>query len=135
MEKVSNLSYSEIVGFYHLQMGRVEMTWFRIIYLHAAIFGILVFFFEAQTFLVTQRALVLGFYTVNMIVFYVALQEGYEGLKCAVTDLSKFPETDGEVDQWFRSRRLDFKAPVRRAVMIVAWTIVAYLLFWTVIWP
>lgn len=133
MEKVSNLTYNEIVQFYHTQVGRVELTWFRIMYLHAAVSGILVFFFEAETFLVQQRALVLAVYTVNLLVLHFALKEGYAALRSAVADLKRFPESDGHVDQWFRAISFDYKANIRSAFLVSIWILVAYLLFWNVL--
>ena len=126
---VSNMSYSEMVGFFHQQLGRVEMAWFRIMYLHAAIVGVLVFFGEADDFLLLQRLVVFGFFTVNLVIFHVALSEGYAGLDQAQKDLERFPASDGHVDQWFRSRKSLNKSKVRTMVMVTTWLLVGFLLF------
>lgn len=127
--QVSNMSYSEMIGFYHQQLGRVEMAWFRIMYLHAAIVGVLVFFGEADDFLLLQRLVVFGFFTVNLVIFHVALSEGYAGLNEAQKDIERFPASDGHVDRWFRSRKSLYKSKVRTAVMVTTWALVGFLLF------
>ena len=126
---VSNMSYSEMVSFYHMQLGRVEMAWFRIMYLHAAIVGVLVFFGEAEDFLALQRVLVFAFFTVNLLIFQYALTEGYQALENARKDLARFPENDGHVDRWFRTRNNRYKTPVRNAVVLITWLLVGFLLF------
>ena len=126
---VSNMSYSEMVAFYNTQLGRVEMAWFRIMYLHAAIVGVLVFFGEAEDFLALQRVLVFAFFTVNLLIFQYALSEGYQALEKAQKDLSRFPENDGHVDHWFRTRNTRYKTPIRNAVVLVTWALVGFLLF------
>ncbi|MEO9514512.1 MAG: hypothetical protein ABJH45_03000 [Paracoccaceae bacterium] len=129
MEKVSNLTYNEVVQFYQLKLSRVEVTWFRIMYLHAALFAVLVFFYEAETFLTQQRILVLSIYTVNLLVFHVSLHDGYGALRSALADLKTFPETDGHIDQWFRKVNLSYKTSVRVCFMIISWLLVTFLLF------
>ena len=126
---VSNMSYSEMIGFYNQQIARVELAWFRIMYLHAAIVGVLVFFGEAEDFLFLQRAIVFAFFTVNLVIFRVALSEGYSGLKEAQRDLKRFPESDGHVDHWFRARTNIYSPGVRTAIMMVTWAIIGFLLF------
>lgn len=126
---VSNMTYSELVNFFHLQMGRVEMTWFRVMYLHAAIVGVLAFFAEASDSYLLQRVMVFAFYTVNLVIFHVSLQEGYAGLRQAHQDLLKFPQTDGQVEQWFRTRRYGFKTPARVTIMVITWALIGLLLF------
>lgn len=126
---ISNMTYSEMVGFYHQQLARVELAWFRIMYLHAAIVGVLIFFGEAEDFLILQRFIVFGFFTVNLVIFHVALSEGYEGLSEAQKDLKRFPENDGHVDRWFRKRENLYKTGVRTAIMAVTWVLVGFLLF------
>ena len=127
--KVSNMSYSEMVGFYHQQMARVEMAWFRIMYLHAAIVGVLVFFSQADDFLTLQRGIVFAFYTVNLLIFHVALSEGYAGLAEAQKDLRRFPDNDGHVDRWLRSRTTLYKTGMRSVIVIITWLLVGFLLF------
>lgn len=127
------MSYSEMVGFFQQQLARVELAWFRIMYLHAAIVGVLVFFGEAQDFLFLQRAIVFAFFSVNLVIFHVALSEGYQGLNEAQKDLERFPENDGHVDRWFRSRRNTSKTGVRTAIIVLTWSLVGFLLFQSLI--
>ncbi len=131
--KISNMSYSEMLGFYNQQLGRVEMTWFRIMYLHAAIVGVLVFFGEADEFLLLQRFVVFGFFTANLLIFHVALSESYDGLRAALKDIECFPASGGHVDQWFHNHRNLYRTNVRTAVMLTTWGIVGFLLFQSLI--
>ena len=128
---VSNLGYAELVTFFHHQLGRVETTWFRVMYLHAAIVGVLIFFHQSDYPFVVARVVVFGFYTVNMLIFHVALRESYRGLNAVQADLRRFPETDGAVDAWFRSHGHDRKRVVRVLIMVASWALVAFLLSWT----
>lgn len=127
--KISNMTYAELVSFFHLQIGRVEMTWHRVMYLHAAIVGVLVFFGEADQSYLMQRCLVFGFYTVNLLIFYFSLREGYQALNEAHQDLKRFPGGDGNVEKWFRNRRYGHKSPIRIAVLSVTWALIGGLLF------
>ncbi|MEM7074645.1 MAG: hypothetical protein AAF484_06135 [Pseudomonadota bacterium] len=126
---VSNMTYSEMVAFYNVQLGRVEMVWFRIMYLHAAMVGVLVFFSEADAFLMLQRAVVFAFFTVNLVIFLAALSEGYAALKAAHDDLLRFPNDDGAVDTWFRSRQFGYRKTVRNLTLVVTWALIGFLLF------
>lgn len=127
--KVSNMTYTELIGFLHMQIGRVEMTWHRVIYLHAAIVGVLVFFGEANQSYLMQRWLVFCFYTVNLLIFYFSLREGYQALREVHTDLKRFPSGDGNVETWFRNRRYAHKSPIRVAVLAITWAMIGLLLF------
>ncbi|MFA8385918.1 MAG: hypothetical protein ACEPO2_09870 [Pelagibaca sp.] len=130
-ELVSNMTYSELVQFYNTQMGRVEMTWFRIMYLHAAMVGVLVFFGEAADFLALQRAIVFAFYSVNLLIFFFALRDGYGAMQSVLNDLFKFPDKTGSVNQWFSNQRLAMKPRLYTLVMISAWLFVLLLLFYS----
>ncbi len=127
--KVSNLSYPDMVTFFHQQIGRIEMTWFRMMYLHAAMVGVLAFFAEAQELYLMQRVLVFAFYTANLLIFHISLREGYGALKQARLDLIQFPETEGNVDQWFRKRRHGMEASTWFSALFVTWLLIAFLLF------
>ncbi|MEP5728183.1 MAG: hypothetical protein ABJL67_02295 [Sulfitobacter sp.] len=123
------MTYAELMNVLHLQIGRVEMTWHRVMYLHAAIVGVLMFFGEAQSGYLFQRALVFGFYTVNLVIFYASLHEGYQGVIEVQADLRRFPADQGSVDAWFRKRRYAHKPLVRIAVLFCTWAFIGALLF------
>ena len=131
--RVSGMTFSEMVSFYHLQVGRVETSWFRIMYLHAAMVGLLVFFGEADEFYIFQRVIVFGFYTVNLAIFAISLHEAYDGLHQALADLVTFPQTDGAVDAWFRRRTLAFRRTLRTLILIAVWLLMAVLLFQSIL--
>lgn len=127
--KISNMTYSELVSFFHLQIGRVEMTWHRVMYLHAAIVGVLVFFGESDQSYLMQRCLVFAFYTVNLLIFYFSLREGYQALNEVHQDLKHFPHGDGHVEIWFRKQRYGHKSYVRIAILLTTWVLIGSLLF------
>lgn len=129
-ERVSNMTYAEMVAFYHAQLGRVEMTWFRVMYLHAAMVGVLVFFGEAEDFFLLQRAVVFAFYTVNLLIFFFALREGYDGMKHAHRDLVLFPDAEGHVENWYRTHRLNYKMELRALALAIAWLLILFLMFY-----
>lgn len=131
--KVSGMTFSELVSFYHLQVGRVETSWFRVMYLHAAMVGLLVFFGEADQFYTFQRVIVFAFYTVNLAIFAISLHEAYDGLRQALADLVAFPQTGGAVDAWFRQRTLAFRKVLRTLFLIAVWLLMAMLLFQSVL--
>lgn len=127
--KISHMSFSELVTFYAVHVARVDMTWFRIMYLHAAVVGVLIFFAEAEIFYWLQRGLVFAFYTVNLLIFHLCLQESYKAMQAARDDLAQFDKTDGSVDTWFRSMMLGHKTASRVSVLAITWALVGWLLF------
>ena len=131
---VSHLSYAEMIGVYHQQISRVETVWFRIMYLHAAIVGALVFFHDASAYFLLPRAIVFAFYTANLLIFHVALMEGYAGLRMVHEDLARFPDSGGSFDGWMRTRSYAYKTPFRVAIMLTTWGVVAFLLFSRLTW-
>ena len=133
--KISNMTYAELVSFFHLQIGRVEMTWHRVMYLHAAIVGVLVFFGESDKTYFVQRCLVFGFYTVNSLIFYFSLREGYQALNNVHMDLKRFPVGDGNVEIWFRDRKYGHKSAIRIVILFATWLLIGSLLFSKWIFP
>lgn len=127
--KISNMTYAELVSFFHLQIGRVEMTWHRVMYLHAAIVGVLVFFGESDKSYFLQRGLVFGFYTVNLLIFYFSLREGYQALSNVHQDLKRFPAGDGNIETWFRNRNYGHKSAIRIVILFATWILIGSLLF------
>ena len=131
-QRVSNMTFAELATFFHNQQGRVETAWFRITYLHAAMVGVLVFFGEAEDFLLFQRAVVFAFYTINLLIFYLALRDGYDGMQAAQKDLGAFTPGSGVVEGWFRGRSFAFRSGLRALALVVAWLVILYLLFHSV---
>lgn len=67
--------------------GRLDTLWQRLLYAHAAIVGVLVFFStQADPFWVS-RALVFVFYTINLAISVTAMLESYRGLQAGLADL------------------------------------------------
>lgn len=130
----SNLSnnHREIFHVCMVLHGRIDALWERLIYTHAAMVGVMVFFAtQADPFLIT-RVVVYVFYSMNVIFTFVAMRESYNGLQAGLADLQDLPRDDGlsHMDKWLLS--LDYSAHPRRRLMLVSfvWLILGYLLFY-----
>lgn len=111
--------------------GRIDSLWERLIYTHAAMVGVMVFFAsQADPYTVT-RVVVFVFYTVNIAFTVAAMNESYRGLQAGLEDLKALPRKDGlgHMEAWLVS--LDYAAHPRRRLALVAfvWAVLGYLLF------
>ncbi|MEM8538160.1 MAG: hypothetical protein AAGF56_09890 [Pseudomonadota bacterium] len=128
-KKVSHMTYADLVNFYAAHVARVDLTWFRIMYLHAAVVGVLIFFAEATSSYWLQRGLVFAFYSVNLLIFHICLQESYQAMRVAKEDLARFENKGEAVDGWFRNMVLSHKTITRVGVLTITWALVGWLLF------
>lgn len=110
---------------------RLDTLWQRLIYSHAAIVGVMVFFSAAADHYLVPRVLVFLIYSINLGVSMSALNESYKGMQAALADIraSEKHERLEHFEAWLRG--LDYEAhPVRRVMLFaVAWVLVGYLLF------
>lgn len=115
--------------------GRLDTLWQRVLYTHAAIVGVMVYFANAQYPHPVPRLLVLLFYTINLLITVAAMRESYAGLVAAVDDLksTRRAAAQGAFERWLIS--LDYSAHPRRrlAVLGVVWALVAYLLIYPLV--
>jgi len=112
---------------------KVDNDWYRVIYLHAALIGVMVFFAEQTQAFLLARLVVFAFYTFNVAVSYAALRDSHAGLSRATADLRSFPSHPGAagVQDWLASRYYDRAMRLQLWVLGVAWVLVAYLLLST----
>lgn len=117
--------------------GRLDTLWQRLLYTHAAIVGVMVFFFSQADPHLVPRALVFVFYTVNLMISVNAMLESYRGLQAGLNDLKAMEATgsSSHFEQWLTT--LDYAAhPVRRIVLFgVIWLTLGYLLFASFLLP
>ena len=128
-KKISNMTFSELLGFYHAKQSQIDMAWLRIMYLHAAMVGILVFFSEAPNFYLLQRVMVFAFFSINLLIFVRSLRDGYVAMEQARLDLTRFERDDGAVDQWIRGSTPAYNAVVRNLTLVATWSLIGFLLF------
>ncbi|MEM6941458.1 MAG: hypothetical protein AAF943_15835 [Pseudomonadota bacterium] len=121
-------SFNELIGMILVLNARIDALWQRVIYAHAAMVGVMVFFAAASDPFVIARGLVLLFYTMNSFVTYIAFRDSYGALNAAVADLKATGASKGKVFSWAQALHFS-QHTARRAFMLAAlWLIIAYLL-------
>jgi hypothetical protein len=121
-------SFNELIGMTMLLHGRIDTLWQRVIYSHAAMVGVMVFFASAHDPFVVARFLVMLFYTLNSIVTFVAFRDTFNGLKAALEDLKASGQTHGHVFAWISGQNFRSHAIRRAGILLILWVIIAYLL-------
>lgn len=127
-QKIQPLSFSELLSLAMQLNARIDMLWQRVIYSHAAMVGVMVFFSSSDHVFVVPRLLVVFFYTMNALVTFLAFRDAYRGLRAAVADLAAFPNASGHVYSWVNAQNFDLHALRRAAILTVLWIIIAYLI-------
>ncbi len=129
-EDPRHMSFAELVAL-NLQLnGRLDQLWQRVLYSHAAIVGVMVFFGSTQELYAVPRLLVFGFYSANVIITLFAFHETLTGMRAVIVDLRNMregePET--EVQRWIFSRNYDRHSTVRVLVLGITWVLLGYVL-------
>jgi len=111
--------------------GRLDTLWQRLLYAHAAIVGVMVFFStQAEPYLV-PRLLVFVFYSINLGISVNAMLETYRGLQAGLADLraAGMASTKSNFESWLLN--LDYAAHSRRRIVLflIIWGTLGYLLF------
>ena len=134
--RISNLTFPELTGISLQLVGRLEVIWQRVVYIHAAMIGVMVFFSQAETGYTLARGIVYAFYSVNLLIAYFNLREIYAGLEAARSDMAKFPEcpANGALFGWMKDRNYAYKSALRALILAVAWGLVGALLFLDLPW-
>lgn len=103
---VPSIKLSEILSIVMALRTKADSDWYRVIYLHAALIGAMVFFAGQRNEFAFARLVVFAFYSFNVAVSFAALRESYEGLRHATSDLRSFPPHHGgaAVQKWLGSR-------------------------------
>lgn len=113
---------------------RIDTLWHRVVYAHAIMVGVLVFFADpdnAYPFLI-PRLLVMFFYSMNTVITFVAFNEAFQGLHAVVADVRAMGGTDGQVRRWLQTRNFAWHLKRRAAILIVLWGMIAYLVLYPV---
>lgn len=126
----SSLSISELLSLCMQLNSRIDTLWQRVIYSHAAMVGVMVFFATTEHVFAVPRLLVIFFYTLNTLVTYAAFDEAFRGLRAAVQDLRALDNVHGHVYNWIETRNFDLHARRRAVILGVLWLIIAYLLMY-----
>lgn len=122
------LEFSDLLDLSVKLNSRIDTLWQRVIYAHAAMVGVLVFFASAEHPFTIPRLLVVFFYSMNSAVTWVAFREAYSGLKAVAADLAVVADQKSAVYAWARSQRYDMHALRRLVMLAVMWVIISYLI-------
>lgn len=127
---MTGVKLSETLSLLMALRTKADNDWYRVIYLHAALIGVMVFFAGQKSDFVIARLVVFAFYTFNVAVSFMALRESRDGLRNATADLRSFPPHQGgaSLQRWLGSR--DYAGALRLQLMVLgaAWLLVAWLL-------
>lgn len=111
---------------------RIDTLWHRVVYAHAIMVGVLVFFADPDNMypFTVPRLLVMFFYSMNTIVTFAAFQEAYAGLRAAVDDVRALGASESQVRRWLETREFTWHTRRRAAILIVLWCVIAYLILY-----
>ena len=128
--RVSHMNVTELVNFGLQLRNRSEAEWQRVINLHAALIGAMIFFAGQPDPYVTARLVVFAFYSFNVASSFLSLRETFDGLARVSDDLGLFPRPDrgGGSFDWIASRRFGLFVWARSGLLICVWAVVGYLM-------
>ncbi len=128
--KVSHMSVAELVNLSQQLRGKSEAEWQRVINLHAALIGVMIFFAGQPETYATARLLVFGFYTFNLVSSYLSHRETFDGLSRVNQDLLAFgtPVAGGASFAWITSRNYRPQIWGRTSLLVLVWLLVGYLM-------
>lgn len=126
----SRMSFHELISLNLQFNGRLDALWQRVLYSHAAIVGVMVFFGTSDLLYAVPRILVFAFYTANLIMTLYAFNETLAGMKAAISDLKTLQGgvAQTKIQEWVFSRNYDRHSAVRMAILGTTWLLLGYLL-------
>ncbi|MFK7837858.1 MAG: hypothetical protein AB8B60_16735 [Sulfitobacter sp.] len=126
----SQMSFHELISLSLQFNGRLDTLWQRVLYSHAAIVGVMVFFGTSDSPFVIARILVFAFYSANVIITLFAFSETLNGLKATIADLQEMQAgvAKTNIQKWVLKRNYERHAFVRLAILGTTWLLLAYLL-------
>ena len=129
------LSFAELMTLALAFNARLDTLWQRVLYTHAAIVGVMVFFASTSDPYAVPRVLVFFFYTLNIAVTMTAFLESYSGLAATLEDLKTFPSQakDTHVQAWVLDRSYHRHAMRRVVALGLVWAVLGYLLVYPVL--
>ncbi len=116
----------------HLR-NRVESEWQRVLYVHAALIGVMIFFAGQSIQFVPARVVIAVFYTASLVVSWRAMAEAFEGMRIVTADIAAHPGGRGgsPAHRWLATRDYRHALRLRAVLMVGVWCVVIYLLFRT----
>ena len=129
------LSFNELINLTLQLNARLDALWQRVLYAHAAIVGVMVFFGTQSNLFMVPRTLVFGFYTVNTVITISAFRDTFTGLMAAISDLRRFGATGNQssVQHWIFTRDYRRNGRRRTLVLLAVWAVLGYLLMYPVV--
>lgn len=129
------IGFNELINLSLSFNGRIDALWQRVLYTHAAIVGVMVFFATAEQLLALPRILVFIFYTFNIGITLAAFSECYSGLRAVLDDLKSFPKSNNSthIQSWVTERSYHRHAMRRVILLGLIWLVLGYLLVYPVI--
>lgn len=130
VSKVSHLDFNQLANLAFGFGTKIDGLWQRIVYIHIGMVAAVLFLARADQPYYAARAIVLGFYTFNIVITHLNMRDSYKGLQRVIDDLNRFPSCPrgGTFEDWLKQRRYSRNAQVRAAVLLLFWCLVAYLL-------
>lgn len=134
---VANMTLRDLLTLAMQLNTRIDTLWQRVIYAHAVMVGVLIFFAnpEAAHSFTVPRLLVMFFYTMNSVITFVAFRESYDGLRAIVRQTQGHADANNHVLTWFRNRDFSTHAKRRAGILITLWFVIAYLILYPLISP
>ncbi len=129
------MTVTELVNLCLQLRGKSEAEWQRVINLHAALIGAMIFFAGQDDPYVTGRILVFAFYTFNVISSCLSLRETFDGLRRVNEDLALFgnPALGGSSFDWIVTRRYSLYVWGRSGLLAGVWLVVGYLMIFSIL--
>ncbi len=129
-ERVSHLTFHEMLGFGMQLRNKVEIEWQRVVNVHAALIGVMIFFAGQTEPYTAARIVVFVFYSFNVLVSFSNLRESYNGLRHVSRDMMLFspPSAGGDSIGWIRARTYRHDHWMRSGLLAIVWAVVFYLM-------
>ncbi len=127
---VSHLDFNQLSAHAFSFGSKIDSLWQRVVYIHIGMVAAVIFLASADQPYYAARAIVLGFYTFNIVITYLNMRDCYSGLQKVILDIDRFPEcpNGGVFENWLKERNYSRNTQVRAAVLIMFWCLIAYLL-------
>ena len=126
----TRLSFAELITLSLKFNDRLDQLWQRVLYSHAAIVGVMVFFGTSDQVFAVSRVLVFGFYTANMIITMFAFHEALSGMRAVMDDLQAMQRKAKKthLQGWILTRNYNRHSAVRLMILGITWLLLGYLL-------
>lgn len=129
-QKVSHLGFAELLSFSMQLRTKLEAEWQRVVAVHAALIGVMIFFAGQSESYTTARLVVFVFYSFNVAASWVNLREAYAGLEEVKRDMVVFgdPSAGGHSYRWLVLRSYHRASWLRTGLLLLVWAVVGYLM-------